>query len=261
MRNAPQTGNQHETRAGNSAPQARAARRPGGLGNLRRLRGAAASRARAAAIAAPHAVIRAGRSALGAEMSPLPAFAVGRELAVAPADSGSGRRGVITRFGCTAVRGTPGVRGQHRTGYKLGQQTACALRFQRFASIPVSGGALRYRALLQHPSRKERQRRLLHHFVEQNGEFAAQIGDVFQFGHLKVAQRSAGTFSKIFHRWIRKVVHRMAPGGLAVVLLAPRPVSVTELGACAKEVSPVEIFPGPAGPWPLGGLARGPAGG
>lgn len=46
-----------------------------------------------------------------------------------------------------------------------------------------------------------------------------------------------------------------------MVLLAPRPVSVTELGACAKEVSPVEIFPGPAGPWPLGGLARGPAGG
>ena len=139
-----------------------------------------------------------------------------------------------------------------RSAKELGQHGPGALRIQGFGPPPVSGSAIGIRPLFEHPAREERQGRLLHHLVQQHDEFAAEICDVFQFGKFKIAQRSIRAIPKIIHRRFRHASHDVSPVGWYVVICSPRPVSVTEPGPCAKQVSPVEIFPLPGSPYPPG---------
>jgi hypothetical protein len=117
-----------------------------------------------------------------------------------------------------------------RCGNEVGQQPAGA---PGNTGLFIIAGAARPRtasrggSLLDHPAGKQRQRRLLRHLLQQDGKLTAEIRHMFQFGHLKVAQRRARTFPKIVHRRFPKPGHGLSPGAVTELPVAARLARVT----------------------------------
>ncbi len=120
---------------------------------------------------------------------------------------------------------------------EIGQQASRFVRFRAPGPVGVPGSVRRKRAALEHPAGKKSQGRLLHHLIEENSKLPAEIRNVFQLGHFKVAQRSARTFAKIVHRRSVKVSgHSESPEDRAVAAPAPRAGRVTQPNYCASGI-------------------------
>ena len=170
-------------------------------------------------------------------------------------------RDVAGRLTRRSLRRDAPLCNQRRQAEELLQHAVSLFRSLGFLPASVSARSRGFRALFEHPSREKREGRFLHQFVKQDTEFAAEVGHVFQFGHLEVAKGSVGTFPKVFHRRFRKPSHWESPGIRAMVISTPRPASVTDLAVCAKQVLPVEISPAPPGDSPTGASTVLPIGG
>ncbi len=161
-----------------------------------------------------------------------------RPLAVSVFEPGYGidlAGGLVLRveFSALAVGSGTRPRRQERSGDEIRQQAARARGFGRFRIAPVSGRACGKRPLLEHPAREKGQRRLFHHFVEQNGQLPPQISHMFQFGHLEIPKGSIRAFTKIILRRCTEPSHRLPPVGVGFnTVRATSPKRNTEGGLC-----------------------------
>jgi len=142
--------------------------------------------------------------------------------------------------------GVGGVR-TSRGGDKIRQQPPGAPGSAGPLFVPIRAGAALdgrprgARPFFEHPAGKQRQRRLLHHFVQEDGKLPAKICHMFQFRHLEISQRCAGTFPKIVHRRFANPSHGFSPGAEMAMSAAARRGRVTDFHISTSDFSPGEI--------------------
>ena len=121
------------------------------------------------------------------------------------------------RMGSTRLSVTVG--GKRRAGFDLaggGEPAGEQILGGGGAAAPSFSGLERAaaagRAPFEHPARQQGERGFFHHFIEQNHEFAAEIGRVLQLAHLKIAQGSIRTLAKVLNRRTSEPCHVSSPG-------------------------------------------------
>ena len=119
---------------------------------------------------------------------------------------------------------------------EIRKQAAGFARFRAPGGRAIPGSLRRYGTAFEHPASKKGQCRFLHHFVQENGQLAAKIGNVFQFGEFEVAQGGIRAFAKIVHRRSVRPRHKLSPEAGAVVLCAPGPGRVAQHNNCARDI-------------------------
>jgi len=148
-------------------------------------------------------------------------------MALAAGGSPAGARPVGTRGG----------------GDEIGQQPSGAPRNMGLLVIPSAaeiGAGSRAGSLFDHPAGEERQGRLFHHLLEEDGKLPAKIRHMFQFGHLKISQRRARTFPQIVHRRFAEPCHELSPETDTAISAAALLRGVTDFHISTSTFSPVE---------------------
>lgn len=130
---------------------------------------------------------------------------------------------------------------------EIRQQAARLFRCSAAGPLRIPRAGRSDRPALEHPASEERQRRLLHHLVQEGSQFPAKVRDVLQFGHLKIAKRSARAFSKIVHRRFTETCHSLSPEGWAGTILLQLHRRVTQRQYYATPIQSV-VMAATAGP-------------